>query len=300
MKQATKATVNSKNKDSLFRIIFKDKRELLQLYNALAGTAYDNPEELTINTKEDIIYMYMKNDISFLLDARLNLYEHQSTYNPNMPLRGFLYLAALYKPMVMRHRLYSQSLLRIPNPKYVVFYNGPEEMEDRRELRLSEAFSRPEEGGDVEVVAHMININYGHNQELLEKCRKLKEYALFVATVRRHLQEGTEKEEAVERAIDECIGKDILSDILRKERAVVCDSVLTEFDEEEFAALMRKEGKIEGKAEAVVELLEELGEVPQDLKKVILEERNPERLRSWHKLSAKAESIEKFRKMAGI
>lgn len=300
MKQKRKATVNSKNKDSLFRIIFKDKRELLQLYNALAGTAYDNPDELTITTREDIIYMYMKNDISFLVDDCLNLYEHQSTYNPNMPLRGLLYLAALYKPMVMEQRLYSRSQFKIPNPKYVVFYNGTDDTEDRKELRLSEAFSRPEEGGDVEVVAHMININYGHNQELMEKCRKLKEYAVFVAAIRRYLQEGMEKEAAVELAIDECIRKDILADILRKERAVVCDSVLTEFDEEEFAALMRKEGKIEGKTEAIVELLEELGEIPPDLQKVILEETNPEKLKNWHKLSAKAESIEEFRETAGI
>ena len=78
-------------KDSLFRMIFREKKELLSLYNALNHSDYQNPEELTINTVENVLYMGMKNDVSFLIEEYLNLYEAQSTWNPNMPLRDVFY-----------------------------------------------------------------------------------------------------------------------------------------------------------------------------------------------------------------
>ena len=71
---------NRNYKDRLFRFVFKNKKDLLDLYNAINGTDYDNPEELEVNTLENVLYLSMKNDLSFLIDAELNLYEHQSTY----------------------------------------------------------------------------------------------------------------------------------------------------------------------------------------------------------------------------
>ena len=86
--------INRRYKDSLFRIAFREKKELLELYNAINGSDYKNPDELTIYTLEDIIFMNMKNDISFILCHMMNVYEQQSTYNPNMPedfeIREFL------------------------------------------------------------------------------------------------------------------------------------------------------------------------------------------------------------------
>ena len=90
-------TVNREHKDRLFKIIFQEKSDLLCLYNAINGTTYDNPDDLTITTMEDVIYISMKNDVSFLVDCRMNLYEHQSTYNPNMPLRGMFYFSKYSK-----------------------------------------------------------------------------------------------------------------------------------------------------------------------------------------------------------
>ena len=87
---------NRNYKDRLFRFVFKNKKDLLDLYNAINGTNYDDPEELEVNTLENVLYLSMKNDLSFLIDAELNLYEHQSTYNPNMPMRGLLYFAGVY------------------------------------------------------------------------------------------------------------------------------------------------------------------------------------------------------------
>ncbi len=239
-------TVNKKHKDSLFRIIFKEKKELLNLYNALADTDYCNLEDLTITTCENVVYLHMKDDISFIIDDYLNLYEHQSTYNPNMPLRGLIYITDLYKPMVAGPKLYSKSLIKIPNPKYVVFYNGTAEMPDRKELRLSDAFIHRQSGGDVEVVVHMLNINYGHNRDLMEKCKKLWEYSAFIAAIRKYLEAEYELETAVQLAMDECIRNDILAEILRKERAVVMSSILEEFDEAAYADMLREEGYEEG------------------------------------------------------
>ena len=89
--------VNSKYKDTLFRMIFRDKKNLLSLYNALNKTSYTNPDDMKITTLEDVIYVGMKNDVSFLFSSIMNLFEHQSTFNPNMPVRGLLYLARIYQ-----------------------------------------------------------------------------------------------------------------------------------------------------------------------------------------------------------
>ena len=65
-------------KDSLFRMVFQEKRELLSLYNAINGSRYEDPELLEITTIQDVLYMGLKNDCSFLIDEYLNLYETQS------------------------------------------------------------------------------------------------------------------------------------------------------------------------------------------------------------------------------
>lgn len=239
-------TVNEKHKDTLFRIIFRDKKELLSLYNALSDADYRNPDDLTINTKRDVIYIHMKNDVSFILDDHLCLYEHQSTFNPNMPLRGLLYLTDLYKPYIDNRRIYTSKLMKIPNPRYIIFYNGTKEMPDSVPLRLSDAFMHPEEISDIEVTAHMLNINFGHNKELMDKCRKLKEYAFFIATIRKYQETGIETETAIQLAMDECIRNDILAEILRKEKVIVMNSILTEFDEQAYAEGLREDGLRQG------------------------------------------------------
>ena len=111
-------------KDTLFRMIFRDKKELLTLYNAVNGTHYDNSEDLEITTLENAIYMNMKNDVSCILDMRMNLYEHQSTVNPNIPLRDLFYVARLYEKIIIGKDIYSSNRIMLPTPKFVIFYNG--------------------------------------------------------------------------------------------------------------------------------------------------------------------------------
>mgnify|MGYP000594527691 CR=1 FL=1 len=101
-------------KDTLFRLLFQDRDRLLSLYNAVNGTSYDSPEELTVVPLENAVYMNMKNDMAFLVDFQLNLYEHQSTWNPNMPLRNLFYAAKEYQVLTRDQSLYAPQLVKIP------------------------------------------------------------------------------------------------------------------------------------------------------------------------------------------
>ena len=255
-------TINRSYKDRLFKIIFEDKKELLSLYNALTGKNYQNPDELEINTIDDVIYMHLKNDMSFILDDWQNLFEQQSTFNPNQPLRGFFYFADLYKVKYFGKKIYSTRLLKIPTPQYIVFYNGTTNMPDKKELRLSDAFQQPTEQPDIEVVAHMLNINYGHNKELMERCQKLKEYAQFIDIIRHYLRENEQwtNEQAISKAIDDCIQNNILRDILQKERLRVMASILSEFDEVGYKEMIRQEAYEDAYEEIYKEVYEEVHE----------------------------------------
>lgn len=257
--------VKRKYKDILFRFIFKDKKELLQLYNAINGTSYKNPDDLLITTMEDVIYIGMKNDLSFLIANEINLYEHQSTLNKNMPLRGLLYLARMYESYVETNGLnrYQKKLIPLPFPRFIVFYNGEEEIGENLTLRLSDAFEKREEEPAVECVAKFININYGHNQELMEKCQRLNDYSYFVASVRNYLKEGRNQKDAVTCAVNECIEKGILKDVLEKHRAEVADMFLTTFDKKMYEEALREEGR-EEMEEKYAELSKDHAELSRD------------------------------------
>ena len=237
--------LNRKYKDRLFRFIFSDKGNLLQLYNAINDSHYSNPDDLVITTIDDVVYMGMKNDLSFMIDDIMNLYEHQSTYSPNLPLRGLFYFSAMYRNYIepMKQKLYTDSPLRIPFPVYLVFYNGSMEEPERKEILLSDLFIQNGKGLQpaLECTALLLNINFGHNQELMEKCRILKEYALFIHTIRSKISIGLPFQEAVETAVEDCISKNILSEILRKNKAEVIDMILTEYDENEFREFLKED-----------------------------------------------------------
>lgn len=172
-----------------------------------------------------------------------------------MPLRGLYYIADLYKQRYHGKQLYSSKLIKIPTPQYIVFYNGIKELPDRQELRLSDAFEHATDTPDVEVIAHIININIGHNEELLNKCKVLCDYSVFNQRVREYMIEGMSKENAVEKAVDSCIEDDILGEILRKDRARIMASILSEFDEVGYAQMLREEGIEEGEMRKLIEMV---------------------------------------------
>ena len=231
--------VNRTYKDRLFKMIFSSKKELLELYNAANGTRYNNPELLEINTLENAIYLSMRNDISFIIDSWLTLYEHQSTYNPNLPLRYLLYIADLYSNITKSRNLYGPKAVIIPTPRFVIFYNGYDPQPDWQELKLSESFEIPEEKPRLELIAIMLNVNKGHNQKLLNSCRTLRDYAEYVSRVRRYA-ENMLIEDAVETAVTECIAEGILAEFLSQNRAEAKKVSIYEYDEEKVLKDMKE------------------------------------------------------------
>lgn len=232
-------------KDSLFRMLFGDRNHLLSLYNAVNQTAYTDSDALTIVTLENAIYMNMKNDIAFLIGLELNLYEHQSTWNPNMPLRDLFYVAREYQMLLKDETLYSSRLVKLPTPHFIIFYNGNGMQEDSRVLRLSDAFEKPVEEPALELKVQVLKIGPGKNEALLAACRTLKEYMIFVERVRKYAKTMVLRE-AVERAVNECIREDILADFLSKNRAEAIAVCIFEYDEEREQRLIRKAEYEEG------------------------------------------------------
>ena len=333
--------VNREYKDSVFRMLYREKKNLLQLYNALNGTSHTDPEKLIFTTLENAIYLGMKNDVSFLLDDRMTLYEHQSTWNPNMPLRDLLYIARLLEKHVNagNRSIYSSSLIRIPAPRFVVFYNGQRRVEEHTVMKLSDAFEKPETDPALELRVRLVNINPGASPELMERCRTLREYSEFIARIRKHIDEEASIQEAVEQAVSECIREGILAEFLRSQRSEVVAMSIFEYDhevemkkltdelretiraEEHERALAearaeveeatkklyeeakeknRTEGRAEGQTHFLLLVLDLRGAVPDWLKERIRCEKDPRLLEDWMKAAADAVSVEDFLSRTGL
>ena len=258
------ATINPKHKDRLFVKLFggqEMKPNIISLYNALNDTDYPEDSDIEITTLEDVIFMGMKNDVSFMINSQLTLWEQQSSWNPNMPIRGLMYFGKVYEAYfdkIGKERLFFNSLVKIPTPRYIVFYNG----EDRKnlapitKLRLSDAFQSRPNNTDFEWTATVYNLNGDNNSDLLKKCKPLSDYMAFINAIRRFKTEHT-TEEAVNLAVDWCIENNILKDLLSKYRAEVKDMCLFEYDEEKHMRYEREEGRREGKIENMIELAHE-------------------------------------------
>ena len=298
-------------KDSLFNSLFGNSREALELYNALNGTEYHDETELEITTLENAMYLGYKNDVSFLLEDELNLYEHQSTLNPNMPLRGLFYLSAEYQKIVNAGKLniYGTSRLELPFPKFVVLCNAADITKEREVLKLSALYNKKGEPC-LECTAEVININMNHNMGILEKSQTLKGYAELVHKDRTYRESGMDEREAAELAVNECIEEGILKDYLVKYKSEVIGMLLEEYNAEEQRNLDRRDakaegkaegieegkakGKAEGKAEAILDLLSELGDVPDDIRKKVLAEKDEAKLKDMLFAASRASSFEEF------
>ncbi len=236
---------------------FQRKRTFYPLYNAVTGSHYQNADDLKIVTLENAIYMGMKNDLAFMLETNIYLYEHQSTINPNIPLRDLIYIGIEYQQYLNDKSLYSSKLQKIPAPKFMVFYNGTDDVEDRMELKLSSAYEHLAGEPDLELKVLMLNVNEGHNKDLMEQCQTLKEYAIYVARVRKYAS-AQNLNDAVERAITECIKEGILVDFLRKNRSEVKMVSILEYDKEWEDKKLRKAEYEAGKSDGI-----EIGKVKE-------------------------------------
>ena len=252
------AEINREHKDRLFKFIFGNplnKEWTLSLYNAVNGSHYTDASAIRLNTIQDAVYMSMKNDISFLIGNTMNFYEQQSTFNPNMPMRFLIYSGMIYSKYVeesKNYHKYSSKQQKAPTPKCICFYNGTTDKEDMSILRLSDSFDSE---SDIEVKDTMININFGHNKELLEICKPLKEYSWFVYKIRSYQQTTETIDEAVDAALDEMPDDWLIKPFLMDNKAEVKSMCITEYDEERTFAEQREEGRAEGVLETLFGLV---------------------------------------------
>ena len=218
---------NPQYKSTLFTTIFSEKENALEMYNALNGTDYDNPDEITITTLKNVVFINRYNDVSYVVGGVFNLYEHQSTYNPNMPLRSFFYVAQTFEKMVDQKRLLSSIRVTIPTPKFVVFYNGTKDQPDQQIMKLSDSYTNKQIPGDMELEVTMLNVNYGHNAELMKKCRALNGYSLYISKFREYNESGKfTHSESAEKALDYCINNNVMTEFFKERRKEVVGMIL--------------------------------------------------------------------------
>ncbi len=306
-------------KDTVFRALFNDKKALLSLYNALNGTNHTDPEVLEINTLERAIFIGVKNDISFVIDSQMTLFEHQSTFNANMPMRDLLYVADLYSKMIPEKTLYCRSSIKVPVPQFITFYNGTEEQPERRLLHLSDLYDDAgkkmvrENAEKMQLVSGLeldvlvININKGYSEDLKKGCRLLGEYMIYVDRVRKYTPlYGLN--EAVHRAVNECIDEGVLEEFLRRNRSEVIKMSIYEYNRELHMQVIaeeereegKREGKIEGKIDSLLMILHTKGEIPDELAVLIRGVKDEQIMTRWTELALKAASVGEFEQKVRI
>lgn len=242
---------NREYKNDVFCMLMEDKRNALHLYNAINDSNYEDPDEIEICNLEKGVSLTIRNDAAFILDMNLSVYEHQSTICPNMPVRSLIYFSNILERRIKNRNIYGKGLVKIPTPRFAVFYNGAREQPEYYELKLSDAFEHPVEVPEVELICRVYNINYGKNKELLRKCSFLREYMAFVDYVRDyHRESDYEKlEHAIECAIDRCIREGVLKDFLLEHRAEVVKVTQLDYTFDRQLTLEREDARAEGRAE---------------------------------------------------
>lgn len=289
--QGGNCMANKEYKSDVFSMLLQDKKRAMEIYNAINGTDYDDPELVEMTTLDDKSFsLTVRNDASFILDANLSLYEHQSTYCPNMPLRDLLYFASIIQKQIKAQKrdIYGGRILKIPVPHFVVFYNGKEDAPDQYDLRLSDAFEKKTKNPEIELVCHVYNINNGKNVPLLSKCQTLREYMYFVDMVRKNNEISGNLEDAIEKAINQCMEENVLRDFLAQHREEVMHVMTLDYTFERRLEMQRAEaiedgeriGKEIGKEEKLSEqirkkiqkgkpldqIADELEEVPETIR----------------------------------
>ena len=249
-----KDKVAVKYKDNVFCMLYRDKKNLLELYNALNDSNYTNVDDLEVTALKDGSYMKYKNDASFVLNMSLYMFEQQSSKNENMPLRFLHYLSDVYREMFGNELLHRKTMMKIPVPYFVTFYNGKEKW-DRDKLTLAEMFEKHVDNPQIDLQVKVIDIN--GDAEILNKCKSLRDYMTFVEKVRKKTDnEKINVREAVIQAIDECIEENILVDFFKEHREEIVEVSIYDYEEEKVRKTLADEAREEGLAEGIKEGIE--------------------------------------------
>lgn len=239
---------NREYKSDVFSMLMEDPHNALSLYNAMNGSSYTDPDMVEMCRLDKGVSLSIRNDAAFVLDSNLSLYEHQSTVCPNMPIRNLIYFTNIAEQMLKKRNIYGRSLIRIPTPRFAVFYNGDEEQPEQYDMKLSDAFMRPSDDPQLELKCRVYNINHGKNAALLEHCPMLKGYMIFVDYVRMYHRENDYEnlQLAIERAINRCINENVLKDFLENNRSEVIKVTDMDYTFEKQLTLEREEAIEEG------------------------------------------------------
>ena len=244
---------NREYKSDVFSMLMEDKRYALEVYNALNGSDYTDPEAVEMVRLEKGVSLSVRNDAAFIIDMNINFYEHQSTYSPNMPLRSMIYYVNTLEKWIRESGkdLFSRKLIRIPTPHFVVFYNGMEKRPEYEEMRLSQAFCHETEEPEIEVRCKVYNINPDNSRELKQRSEVLDGYTYFVEKVREYRANEDTREDAVKRAVEDCIREHVLEEFFRSRKDEVIKVTHLDFTWERREELIRKEEYEEGEAAGI-------------------------------------------------
>jgi len=249
---------NRNFKSSVFSLMMQDKVKALNVYNVLGDSHFDNPEDVEIITTDGGISLSVRNDASFIIGTDMNFYEHQSTYNPNMPMRSLIYCTDAIDRRIKEknENLYGHKQIKIPTPRFVVFYNGREKRPAVEKMYLSSAYMGEKKNPDLELSCTVYNLNAPENKELLEKSEVLYGYTFFINRVNANKENGMELEQAIDEAINTCTRENILQDFFRTYKNEVRRIMALDFTFERQIELTKMEyyqdgfaaGKAEGEA----------------------------------------------------
>ena len=257
MTDTTKKYGNREYKSDVFSMMAKVPKYALDIYNAMNDTDYTDPNLVEILVLENGISLSVRNDASFLISSYLNLYEHQSTYSPNAPLRFLIYLTNLLMRLIKREDLYRKKLVKIETPHFVVFYNGKEKRPEREILKLSDSFINQTDNPEIELICTVLNINPEYNTELLKKSRVLRGYMYFVSRGRDNLEKqknGNQEEDleaAIYEAIDNCIENHVMEEFFRENRNEVAKNMVLDYTWKRREELIRAEEYEDGRQDGV-------------------------------------------------
>ncbi len=326
-KNGEKNISNREVKNSAFTTFFGEPENASQLYAAL-GEVEVSPEDITYVTLEGVLFIARKNDLAFTVKNRvLVISEHQSTINENMPLRDLIYLGRTLEKLLDEKNLYRRKLIHIPTPEFYVFYNGETPFPTEKILRLSDAYLEKGKHPMLELEVKVININPSSGHKLLKECRPMYEYSWFIQRIRNYLSDGWSRDNAITQAVQDCLDNGIMTEFMKEHGSEAVNMLYTQWNWDDAMEVEREEayeegkiagmaeGKIAGMAEgkiagiaegknlgerqAVLDLLEDLGEIPEDIRTRIHTEEDPKNLRQWLKAAARAASFEAFREKMG-
>ena len=239
-------------KDNTFCALFSEKRNLIELYNALSGSSFDMDTPVEIVTLDNTFFGDRENDLSFIIDNRwIVLAEQQSTLSPNIPLRMLVYVARQYENLVFSRDIYSRKLVKIPTPELYVFYNGPQDAPVEQEMKLSDAFMAECDKIALEVAVKFINVNYEKGAEILKRCKAMEGYSLLLHMIREECEATGELKTAIEKCIRKCVEEGIIADFLKEHGGEVMSFLFEKLTREECEAIREADGFEEGYAKGI-------------------------------------------------